>query len=88
MAQDRAPREFLASWVRRPRPHGRAQLKFGNLPNKTLTRAGIPTDFKKWAELAQDRAGWQKVIYQTAQFPPRTQHQQRMFFDGSALHVF
>ena len=31
--------------------------------NKTLTRAGITTDFKKWTELAQDRAGWRKLIY-------------------------
>ena len=44
MAQDRAPRKFLTSWVRRPRPHGRPQFTFGHSLNKTLTRAGIPTD--------------------------------------------
>ena len=52
----------------------RPQLTSGHSPNKTLTWADITTDFKKWTELAQDRAGWQKLIYQTAQFPPRTQH--------------
>ena len=62
MAQDRAPRKFLTSWIRRPRPHGRPQFTFGHSLNKTLTRAGITTDFKKWTELAQDRAGWQKLI--------------------------
>eukprot|EP00622_Pseudochattonella_farcimen_P006287 FR742073.1.p1 GENE.FR742073.1~~FR742073.1.p1 ORF type:complete len:131 (-),score=0.13 FR742073.1:118-510(-) len=70
MAQDRAPRKFLTSWVRRPRPHRRPQFTFWHSLHKTLTRAGIPTDFKKWTELAQDRAGWQKLTYQTAQFPP------------------
>ena len=37
----------------------------------TVKRAGISTDFKEWAELAQDRAGWQKLIYQTAKCPRR-----------------
>ena len=71
MAQDRAPRKFLTSWIRRPRPHGRPQFTFGHSLNKTLKRAGISTDFKEWTELAQDRAGWQKLIYQTAKSPPR-----------------
>ena len=70
MAQDRAPRKFLTSWIRRPRPHGRPQFTFGHSLNKTLKRAGISADFKEWTELAQDRAGWQKLIYQTAKFPP------------------
>ena len=74
MAQDRALRKFLTSWISQPRPHGRPQFTFGNSLNKTLMPAGITTDFKKWTEpLAQDCAGWRvaKLIYQTAQFPPR-----------------
>ena len=54
-------------------PHGRPQFTFGHSLNKTLKRAGISTDFKEWTELAQDRAGWQKLIYQTAKFPPEIQ---------------
>ena len=45
------------------RPHGRPQFTFGHSVNKTLKRAGISTDFKEWTELAQHRAGWQKLIY-------------------------
>ena len=74
MAQDWAPRKCLTSWIRRPRPHGRPQFTYGHSLNNTLKpkRAGISTDFKEWAELAQDRAGWQKLICQTAnEVPPR-----------------
>ena len=72
MAQDRAPRKFLTSWIRRPRPHGRPQFTFGHSLNKTLKRAGISTDFKEWTELAQDRegAGRSSFIKQQSS-PPR-----------------
>ena len=55
----------------------------------------METDFKKWTELAQDRAGWQKLIYQSSNGavpPPDTARRNVthvppanycMFFDGS-----
>ena len=75
MPMDRYPRLFLTSWVRRPRPHGRPQYTFGHSLNKTLRRAGISTDFKKWRALAQDRTPWRDLIYSTAKYSPEIQHE-------------
>ena len=37
--------------------------------NKTLTRAGFPTEFKEWTKLAQDRASWRARVYALAEYP-------------------
>ena len=63
MGHERFPRKFLTSWVRHPRPHGRPQFTYGHSLNKTLSRAGFPTEFKEWTKLAQDRASWRARVY-------------------------
>ena len=72
---ERFPRKFLTSWVHHARPHGRPQYTFGHSLNKTLKRAGIAADFKKWRALAQDRTPWRDLIYSTAKYPPEIQHE-------------
>ena len=69
MGHERLPRRFLTSWVRHPRPHGRPQFTFGHTLNKTLARAGLPTDFEEWSAMAQDRAAWRARIYSLAEYP-------------------
>ena len=69
MGHERFPRKFLTSWVRHPRPHGRPQFTYGHSLNKTLSRAGFPTEFKEWTKLAQDRASWRARVYALAEYP-------------------
>ena len=68
---ERPPCKFLTAWVRHPRPHGRPQYTFGHSLNKTLTRAGITTDFEGWRAMAQDREAWRAHIHGMAEYPPR-----------------
>ena len=72
MGYERTPRKFLTSWVAHPRPHGRPQYTYGHALNKTLKRAGLPTDFKKWSEMAQNREAWREHIYGRAEYPSKT----------------
>ena len=74
MPMTRIPRQLLTSWVNQPRPHGRPQYTYGHALNKTLKRAGIPSEFKEWSKLAQERSNWRKAIYAKAEFPPSRQH--------------
>ena len=69
MGHERLPRRFLTSWVRHPRPHGRPQFTFGHTLNKTLARAGLPTDFEVLSAMAQDRTAWRAHIYSLAEYP-------------------
>ena len=69
MGYERIPRRFLTSWVFNPRPHGRPQFTYGHSLNKTLKRAELPTDFKKWSQLAQNREAWRERIYGRAEYP-------------------
>ena len=73
MPMTRLPRQFLTSWVNHPRPHGRPQYTYGHSLSKSLKRAGIPSVFKEWSQLAQDRANWRKLFYAKAEFPPSRQ---------------
>jgi len=69
MGYERISRRFLTSWVFNPRPHGRPQFTYGHSLNKTLKRAELPTDFKKWSQLAQNREAWRERIYGRAEYP-------------------
>ena len=69
MGYERIPRKLLTSWVFNPRPHGRPQFTYGHSLNKTLKRAELPTDFKKWSQLAQNREAWRERIYGRAEYP-------------------
>ena len=70
MGHERLPRKFLTSWVRHPRPHGRPQFTYGHSLNKTLARAGFPSEFKEWTELAQNRELWRARVYGLADTQP------------------
>ena len=63
--------------VHRPRPwlrfvaiyELRPQFTYGHSLNKTLTRAGFPSEFKEWTELAQNRELWRARVYGLAEYP-------------------
>ena len=59
----------LQQWRVPGREHGRPQFTFGHTLNKTLARAGLPTDFEEWSAMAQDRAAWRARIYSLAEYP-------------------
>ena len=48
--------------------------KFCTALNKTLKRAGTPSEFKEWSKLAQERSNLLKAIYAKAEFLPSRQH--------------
>ena len=55
MPMTRLPRQFLTSRVNEHRFHGRPQYTYGHTLTKTLTRSGIPSDFKIWWGKADTR---------------------------------
>ena len=63
MGPERILRKFVTAWARRPRPRGRPQYTFGHSLNKTLTRAGITSDFEGLRAMAQDREAWRAHIH-------------------------
>ena len=74
MPTTRLPRRLLTSWVSQPRPHGRPQYTYGHALNKTLKRAGIPSELEKWSKLAQRHA--RKDPTGVKQFTPRRSSRQ------------
>ena len=57
---DRLPRKFLSSWVYQARPLGRPHLRWAESIKRDLQLAKLP--ITKWAEKAQDKAGWHDMI--------------------------
>ena len=74
MPMTRIPRQLLTSWVSQPRPHGCPQYTYGHALNKTLKRGRIPSEFKEWSKLAQERSNWRKAMYPNAESLPSRQH--------------
>jgi hypothetical protein len=62
MPMTRTPRRLLTSWANHRRPVGAPQMTIGRTINKALSRRNIPTDFKTWSALAQDRGSWRNAI--------------------------
>jgi len=48
--------------VREPRVAGGQEMTYGRSLQRHLYHFGLPTVFTEWAHLAQDRAGWHKLV--------------------------
>ena len=53
---------FMPPWTREPRVAGGQEMTYSRSPQRHLNHFGLPTKFTEWARLAQDRAGWQKLV--------------------------
>jgi hypothetical protein len=68
MPKSRLPRRFMLPWVQEPRVAGGQEMTYGRSLERHLTHFGIldaggaPLAFTDWAPLAQDRAGWRKLV--------------------------
>ena len=54
----RAAWELGGSWVR----HSSNEMTYGRSLQRHLNHFDLPTVFTEWAHLAQDRAGWHKLV--------------------------
>ena len=52
----------MLSWIREPRVAGGQEMTYGRSLQRHLYHFGLPTVFIEWAHLAQDRAGWHKLV--------------------------
>ena len=68
MVKSRLPKRLMLSWVQEPRIVGSQEMTFGRSLERHLQYFGlIGADgtrlaFTEWAQLAQDRAGWYKLV--------------------------
>ena len=58
----RLPKRLVLSWIREPRVAGGQEMTYGRSIQRHLNHFDLPTKFTEWARLAQDRAGWQKLV--------------------------
>ena len=68
MPKSRSPKRLMLSWVPEPRIAGGQEMTYGrplerHLKNFGQARADCSAfAFTEWATLAQDRAGWRKLV--------------------------
>ena len=62
MPKNRLPKRLMLSWIREPRVAGGQEMTYGRSLQRHLHHFGLPTVFIEWAHLAQDRAGWHKLV--------------------------
>ena len=68
MSKSRLPKRLMLSWVHEPRVEGGQEMAFGRSLERHLKHFGRVVDggeaitFSEWATLAQDRAGWLKLV--------------------------
>ena len=62
MPKNRLPKRLMLSWIREPRVAGGQEMTYGRSLQRHLYHFGLPTVFTEWAHLAQDRAGWHKLV--------------------------
>jgi len=68
MPKSRLPRRPILSWVHEPRIAGGQEMTYGRSLERHLKYFGLVDDggkaitFSEWATLAQDRAGWLKLV--------------------------
>ena len=68
MPKSRLPKRPILSWVQEPRVAGGQELTYGRPLERHLKYFGLLDDggkaitFSEWATLAQDRAGWLKLV--------------------------
>ena len=62
MSKNCLPRRLMLSWIREPRVAGSQEMTYGRSLQRHLDHFDLQTEFTEWARLAQDRAGWQKLV--------------------------
>ena len=68
MPTSRLPKRLMLSWVHEPRIAGAQEMTYGRSLEWRLEYFGLADDggkaitFSEWATLAQDRAGWLKLV--------------------------
>jgi len=68
MPKSRLPKRPMLSWVHEPRIAGGQEITYGRYLERHLKYFGLVDDggkaitFPEWATLAQDRAGWLKLV--------------------------
>jgi len=68
MPKSRLPKRLMLSWVHEPRIAGGQEMTNGRSLERHLKYFGLVDDggkaitFSEWATLAQDRAGWLKLV--------------------------
>jgi len=68
MPKSRLPKRLMLSWVREPRIAGGQEMTYGRSLERHLKYFDIAGEdgsalaFSEWATLAQDRAGWHKLV--------------------------
>ena len=62
MPLDRLPRRLMTSWVQHPRRRGGQQKTWGRTVTTALRARGVPTEFKKWNALAQNKRTWRERV--------------------------
>jgi hypothetical protein len=62
MHKNRLPKRLMLSWIPEPRVAGGQEMTYGRSLQRHLGHFNLPTAFTEWAPLAQDRAGWHKLV--------------------------
>ena len=62
MHKSRLPKRLRLSWIPGPRVAGGQEMTYGRSLQRHLAHFNLPTAFTEWAPLAQDRAGWHKLV--------------------------
>lgn len=62
MPKSRLPKRLMLSWVHAPRTPGGQEMNYGRSLERHLKYFDVPTSFVAWAELAQDRGAWRKLV--------------------------
>ena len=68
MPKSRLPKRLMLPWVHEPRIEGGQEMTYGRSLERHLRYFGLVDDsgkaisFSEWATLAQDRAGWLKLV--------------------------
>ena len=62
MHKNRLPKRLMLSWIPEPRVAGGQEMINGRLLQRHLAHFILAAAFTEWAPLAQDRAGWRKLM--------------------------
>ncbi len=60
--KSRLPKRLMLSWIPEPRVVGGQKMTSGWSLQCHLAHLNFPVAFTEWAPLAQDRAGWHKLV--------------------------
>ena len=62
MPKNRLPKRPMLSWIQEPRVAGGQEMTYGRSLQRHLNHFGLSTVLTEWEHLAQDRAGWNKLV--------------------------